>query len=170
MVRTRGRRGRDRFRLGSDVVSADGNGGIANATEGEQARFCSSHINIGISIGLVEGNAARQALDAAEESFDKDKDKPVTVDLAYVDQTRENLDASKKKLAEKTKANDDLQKLLSKTKNENAELQQKVKELEAKLAELEPVEEKAVAVPSLIVSDLRENKALHVTRRDMHLK
>ena len=64
--------------------------------------------------------------------------------LKWIDPPRmkKSLDASKKKLAEKTKANDDLQKLLSKTKNENAELQQKVKELEAKLAELEP-EEKA---------------------------
>jgi BMFP domain-containing protein YqiC len=33
---------------------------------------------------------------------------------------------------------------LGQAKCENAELQQKVKELEAKLAELEPVEEKAV--------------------------
>jgi BMFP domain-containing protein YqiC len=49
--------------------------------------------------------------------------------------------ANKKKLAERTKANDDLQKLLGKTKNENAELQQKVKELEVRLAELEPQEE-----------------------------
>ena len=54
---------------------------------------------------------------------------------------KKNLDASKKKLAEKTKANDDLQKSLGKTKTENAELQQRVKELEAKLAELEPSEE-----------------------------
>jgi BMFP domain-containing protein YqiC len=49
--------------------------------------------------------------------------------------------ANKKKLAERTKANDDLQKLLGKTKNENAELQQKVKELEVRLAELQPQEE-----------------------------
>ena len=54
---------------------------------------------------------------------------------------KKNLDASKKKLAEKTRANDDLQKSLGKTKTENAELQQKVKELEARLAELDPSEE-----------------------------
>jgi chromosome segregation ATPase len=54
---------------------------------------------------------------------------------------KKNLDASKKKLAEKTTANDLLQKNLNKTKTEKAELEQKVKELEAKLAELEPVEE-----------------------------
>jgi predicted nuclease with TOPRIM domain len=54
---------------------------------------------------------------------------------------RKNLDASKKKLAEKTKANELLQKSLNKTKAENAEFQNKIKELETKLAELEPVDE-----------------------------
>ncbi len=54
---------------------------------------------------------------------------------------KKNLDASKKKLAERTTANDLLQKSLNKTKNEKAELQHKVDELEAKLAELEPIEE-----------------------------
>ena len=54
---------------------------------------------------------------------------------------KKNLDANKKKLAEKTSANDLLQKNLNKTKAEKAELEQKVKELEAKLKELEPVEE-----------------------------
>ena len=54
---------------------------------------------------------------------------------------KKNLDASKKKLAEKTTANDLLQKNLNKTKTEKAELEQKVKELEAKLAELEPAED-----------------------------
>ena len=53
------------------------------------------------------------------------------------------MDASKKKLAEKTAATDLLQKNLNKTKSEKAELEQKVKELEAKLAELEPAEEEA---------------------------
>ena len=53
---------------------------------------------------------------------------------------KKNLDASKRKLAEKTTATDLLQKSLNKTKTEKAELQQKVKELEAKLEELEPTE------------------------------
>ena len=53
---------------------------------------------------------------------------------------KKNLDANKKKLAEKTAANALMQKTLSKSKTENAELQAKVKELEAKVAELEPVE------------------------------
>jgi len=51
---------------------------------------------------------------------------------------KKNLDASKKKLAEKTSANEALQKSLNKTRSENAELQRKVQELEDKLAELQP--------------------------------
>jgi chromosome segregation ATPase len=54
---------------------------------------------------------------------------------------KKNLDANKKKLAEKTTATDLLQKSLNKTKAENAEMQRTVKELEAKLAELEPTDE-----------------------------
>mgnify|MGYP001811774751 CR=1 FL=1 len=47
------------------------------------------------------------------------------------------LDATKKKLAEKTRGNELLHKSANKAKGENAELQRKVEELEAKLAELE---------------------------------
>jgi septal ring factor EnvC (AmiA/AmiB activator) len=54
---------------------------------------------------------------------------------------KKNLDASKKKLAEKTTATDLLQKSLNKTKNEKAELQQQVKELETKLEEFESTDE-----------------------------
>ena len=53
---------------------------------------------------------------------------------------KKNLDAAKKKAAEKQAANDLMQKTLNKTKNEKAELELKVKELEAKLTELEPAE------------------------------
>ena len=54
---------------------------------------------------------------------------------------KKNLDASKKKLADKTRAAELLQKSLNASKSENAELQQKVQELEAKIAELAPEEE-----------------------------
>jgi uncharacterized coiled-coil protein SlyX len=54
---------------------------------------------------------------------------------------KKNLDASKKKLAEKTTANEMLQKSSSKAKAENVKLQQKVTELEARLAVLEPEED-----------------------------
>jgi hypothetical protein len=52
---------------------------------------------------------------------------------------KKNLDDGKKRLAEKTTANEVLQKSLGKTKAENAELLKKVAELEAKEAELAPV-------------------------------
>jgi chromosome segregation ATPase len=59
---------------------------------------------------------------------------------------KKNLDANKKKLAEKTAANELLQKAVNKAKNEKAELQQKVTELEAKLEQLETTEEPAETV------------------------
>jgi chromosome segregation ATPase len=60
---------------------------------------------------------------------------------------KKNLDANKKKLAEKTRANDALQKSLSNSRAENAEQQGKIKELETKLEELEasPDTEEAAA-------------------------
>jgi len=51
---------------------------------------------------------------------------------------RKNLDASKKKLAEKTTAADKLQKLLNQARTENTQLEQKIKELEAQLEALKP--------------------------------
>ena len=54
---------------------------------------------------------------------------------------KKNLDAAKKKAAEKQTANDLMQKTLSKIKTEKGELEQKVKELEAKLAAFEETEE-----------------------------
>ena len=50
---------------------------------------------------------------------------------------KKNLDANKKKLAEKTRAADLLQKSLKDARNENVSLQGKIKELEEKLAALE---------------------------------
>ena len=47
---------------------------------------------------------------------------------------RKNLDASKKKLADKTTAADKLQKSLNQTRAENTQLEQKVKDLEAQVA------------------------------------
>ena len=46
---------------------------------------------------------------------------------------RKNLDASKKKLADKTAAGDKLQKSLNQTRAENTQLEQKVKDLEAQV-------------------------------------
>ena len=46
---------------------------------------------------------------------------------------RKNLDASKKKLAEKTTAADKLQKSLTQARSENSQLELKIKELESQL-------------------------------------
>ena len=54
---------------------------------------------------------------------------------------KKNLDASKKKLTEKTAAADLLQKSLNSVRTEKAELQRKVNELEARLAEFENTDE-----------------------------
>ena len=51
---------------------------------------------------------------------------------------RKNLDASKRKLADKTNAADKLQKTLTQARAEKAQLEQKIKELEAQLAEAKP--------------------------------
>gem|GEM_PF-4734252 len=48
------------------------------------------------------------------------------------------MDDNKKRLAEETTATELLQKSLNQTRKEKTELEQKVKELEARLAELEP--------------------------------
>jgi septal ring factor EnvC (AmiA/AmiB activator) len=68
---------------------------------------------------------------------------------------KKNLDANKKKLVEKAAANELMQKTLNKSKTENAELQAKVKELEAKLAALEPVaaEEPEVAAEAEVTAE-----------------
>lgn len=50
---------------------------------------------------------------------------------------KKNLDASKKKLAEKTQANDLLQKSLKEARNDKAELNRELEEVKAKLAALE---------------------------------
>ena len=50
---------------------------------------------------------------------------------------RKNLDASKKKLADKTAAADKLQKSLNQTRAENTQLEQKVKDLEAQVASVD---------------------------------
>ena len=74
---------------------------------------------------------------------DLDRERAELAELRKFDPARmkHNLDASKKKLAERTAANDLLQKNIKKTQAENTRLQTRVKELEARLAELEQPEE-----------------------------
>lgn len=71
---------------------------------------------------------------------------------------KKNLDANKKKLAEKTAAADRLQKALGQAKTDKAALQRKVGELEARLAELEPAEppEAPEAVEAPEAGEVRE--------------
>ena len=57
---------------------------------------------------------------------------------------RKNLDASKKKLAEKTTAADKLQKSLTQARSENSQLELKIKELEAQLEQSQSSETDAV--------------------------
>ena len=94
----------------------------------------------------LQGEIATQKARLKAQQKDLTQEREEIKELKKFDpaKMKKNLDASKKKLAEKTTANDLLQKTLNKTKTEKAELEQKVKELEAKLAELEPVEEEVV--------------------------
>ena len=62
-----------------------------------------------------------------------------------VNKMKKNLDAGKKKLAEKTAANELLQKSYNKYKKDNEELKQQVKDLEAKVPAEEEVEKKEEA-------------------------
>jgi len=71
---------------------------------------------------------------------------------------RKNLDASKKKLAEKTTAADKLQKLLNQARTENTQLEQKIKELETQVETLKPEE----ATPE---EGNRRNRQQHKPRR-----
>lgn len=84
----------------------------------------------------------KQKLRTKNLQRDLDKERAELAELRKFDpeKMKKNLDASKKKLAERTDANDLIQKNLSKTKAENTELQAKVKELEARLAEQDAAE------------------------------
>jgi len=79
----------------------------------------------------------KQRIKALQKDLAKEREQ--VKELTQFDPARmkKNLDANKKKLAEKTKAADLLQKSLKEARNENVELQRKAKELEEKLAQLE---------------------------------
>jgi len=84
----------------------------------------------------------KQKLRTKSLQKDLDKERAELAELRKFDpdKMKKNLDASKKKLAERTASSDLLQKNFTKTKTENAELQSKIKALEAKLAKLEVAE------------------------------
>ena len=79
----------------------------------------------------------KKRVKALQKDLAKEREQVSTLTQYDPARMKKNLDANKKKLAEKTTANDTLQKSLNKTKAENAELQRKVQELESKLPELD---------------------------------
>ena len=89
--------------------------------------------------------AQKKSLKALQKDLAQERAQISTLKQFDPAKMKKNLDASKKKLAEKTVANDLLQRTLNKTKTEKAQLQSKVEELEAKLALLEDTEEEAAA-------------------------
>jgi chromosome segregation ATPase len=93
----------------------------------------------------LKADIEKQKQRAKSLQNDLDKERAELAELKKFDpaKMKKNLDASKKRLAERTASNDLLQKNLKKTKAENAELQGNVDELEAKLAKFEEPAEDA---------------------------
>jgi chromosome segregation ATPase len=90
-----------------------------------------------------EATTLKKRVKALQKDLATERDQVKTLTQFDPARMKKNLDANKKKLAEKTAANDLLQKSLSKTKAENAELQRKVEELESKLPTTETEESAA---------------------------
>ena len=80
-----------------------------------------------------EATTLKKRVKALQKDLATERDQVKTLTQFDPARMKKNLDANKKKLAEKTASNDLLQKSLNKTKAENAELQRKVEELESKL-------------------------------------
>lgn len=83
----------------------------------------------------------KKRLKALQKDLTQEREEIKTLKQFDPARMKKNLDANKKKLAEKTTANNLLQKSLNQTKTEKAELERKVKELEARLEVLEVPEE-----------------------------
>jgi chromosome segregation ATPase len=90
-----------------------------------------------------ETTTLKKRVKALQKDLATERDQVKTLTQFDPARMKKNLDANKKKLAEKTAANDLLQKSLNKTKAENAELQRKVEELESKLPATETEESAA---------------------------
>lgn len=88
-----------------------------------------------------EASNLKKRVKALQKDLARERDQVNTLTQYDPARMKKNLDATKKKLAEKTNANDLLQKSLNKTRAENGDLQSKVQELESRLAELEPAED-----------------------------
>jgi len=88
-----------------------------------------------------EVSAQKKRLKSLQKDLAQEREEIKTLKQYDPARMKKNLDANKKKLAEKSAAADLLQKNLNKSKTEKAELQHKVKELETRLAVLEDTEE-----------------------------
>jgi len=83
-----------------------------------------------------EVTSQKQRIKALQKDLAKEREQVKTLTQFDPARMKKNLDAAKKKSAEQAKANDLLQKSLSKAKGEKAELQQKITELESELEQL----------------------------------
>ena len=88
----------------------------------------------------------KQRVKALQKDLAAEREQVKTLTQYDPARMKKNLDANKKKLAEKTKANDLLQKSLKEARNEKLELQRKVEELESQLAASEAEPEVEVEV------------------------
>jgi len=86
----------------------------------------------------------KSRIKALQKDFAKERAELAELKKYDPQRLRRNLDASKKKLADKTNAADKLQKSLNQTRLENTELVQKVNDLEAQLAEINSEQESQI--------------------------
>lgn len=88
----------------------------------------------------AEVDSQKKRIKALQKDLAEERNKLEALKQFDPAKMKKNLDANKKKLAEKTTANTLMQKSLSKSKAENVEFQREIKELKAKLETLEPAE------------------------------
>ena len=112
------------------ITELSGKSKDAQALEQRNRELHNRSENMKEEIAVAKGRVKALQKDLAAERAE-------LAELKKYDQQRlrKNLDATKKKLAEKTAAADKLQKSVTQARAENTELEQKVKDLEAQLAE-----------------------------------
>ncbi len=116
------------------------------ATENKRVQQLNRELNNRTEKLLEETTELKKRVKALQKDLAKEREELKALKQFDPAKMKKNLDAGKKKLAEKQAANDLMQKSLSKGKTEKAELQQQIKTLEAKLEELENTEEEKEAV------------------------
>ena len=88
--------------------------------------------------------AAKSRLKALQKDLSAERAELAELKKYDPQRLRKNLDASKKKLAEKTTAADKLQKSLTQARSENSQLELKIKELESQLEKSQEAQTDAV--------------------------